>query len=202
MHPRLFVGMRKCHMKNLISLHHTGLFALLLFAASCQHHEAPAPAKPVLRTASFTYTFNSGQLGNGTAYEGEHPQNLSAVLTIEEMNANRCRVKLLLNNVMEGKTYLVHTHNAADPLTTPNFTPYDESPNADILSMAITGAGHSHSGHGHRISHVTAKGEQQSPFSFDYLTQQYDGFLVVHDPLKPLSTTDLKTYLVVNKFAR
>ncbi len=189
-------------MKNLISLHRNGLFALLLFAAACQHHEAPAPAKPVLRTASFTYTFNTGQLGNGTAYEGEHPQNLTAVLSIEEMNASRCRVKLLINNIMEGKTYLVHTHNAADPLTTPNFTPYDESPNADILSMAITGAGHSHGSHGHRLAHTTAQGEQQSPFSFDYLTQQYEGFLVVHDPLKPLSTTDLKTYLVVNKFAR
>lgn len=178
-----------------------GLFLLVILAA-CQHHEAPAPASPVLRTASFTYTFNTGQLGNGTAYEGEHPQNLTAVLTIEEMNANRCRVKLLLNNVVEGKTYLVHTHNAADPTSTPNFTPYDESPNADILSLAITGAGHSHGSHGHRLAHTIAQGEQQSPFSFDYLTQQYDGFLVIHDPLKPLSTTDLKTYLVVNKFAR
>lgn len=193
--------MRKRHMHYPNLSNRICLFLLAILAA-CQHHEAPAPASSVLRTASFTYTFNTGQLGNGTAYEGEHPQNLTAVLTIEEMNANRCRVKLLLNNVVEGKTYLVHTHNAADPTSTPNFTPYDESPNADILSLAITGAGHSHGSHGHRLAHTIAQGEQQSPFSFDYLTQQYDGFLVVHDPLKPLSTTDLKTYLVVNKFAR
>lgn len=177
-------------------------FGLLFGISSCQHHEAPAPAAAVLRTATYTYAFNRGQLGEGTAYQGNHATNMTAVLTIEELGENRCRVKMLLNHAIEGTTYLVHAHDAANQETTPNNTPYLESPNEAVLSLAITGVGHSHGRSGHRVAHITAKGEQESPFGFDYLTQMYAGFLVVHDPLQPLSTTNLQSYLVVNKFAR
>lgn len=170
--------------------------------SSCQHHETPAPAAAVLRTATYTYAFNRGQLGDGTAYQGDHATNMTAVLTIEELSENRCRVKMLLNHAIEGTTYLVHAHDAAQPETTPNNTPYVESPNEAILSLAITGVGHSHGKSGQRVVHITAKGEQESRFGFDYLTQVYDGFMVVHDPLQPVSTTNLQSFLVVNKFAR
>lgn len=178
------------------------LLGLLFGFSSCHHQEAPAPTEAVLRTATYNYAFNRGQLGEGTAYQGAHATNMTAVLTIEELSENRCRVKMLLNHAIEGTTYLVHAHDAANQETTPNNTPYLESPNEAVLSLAITGAGHSHGRSGQRVAHITAKGEQESPFSFDYLTQLYDGFLVVHDPLQPLSTTNLQSYLVVNKFAR
>lgn len=179
------------------------LFAsvLLLFSA-CQHHEAPVPAEVVLRSATYTYAFNRGQLGEGTAYQGDHATHMTAVLTIEELSENRCRVKMLLNHAIEGTTYLVHAHDAAYPETTPNNTPYVESPNEAILSLAITGVGHNHGGLGHRVAHIAAKGEQESRFGFDYLTQVYGGFIVVHDPLQSVSTTNLQSFLVVNKFAR
>lgn len=179
------------------------LFAstLLLFSA-CQHHEAPAPTEAVLRTATYTYAFNRGQLGEGTAYQGAHATNMTAVFTIEELSENRCRVKMLLNHAIEGTTYLIHAHDAANPESTPNNTPYMETPNEAVLSLAITGAGHSHGRSGQRVVHITAKGEQESRFGFDYLTQVYDGFIVVHDPLQPVSTNNLRSFLVVNKFAR
>lgn len=181
----------------------TTLIGLLLLGfSSCQHHEAPAPTEAVLRTATFTYAFNRGQLGNAAAYEGDHPSTMTAVLTIEELSENRCRVKMLLNHAIEGTTYLVHAHDAANPENTPNNTPYTESPNEAVLSLAITGVGHSHGRSSQRVAHITAKGEHESPFGFNYLTQLYDGFLVVHDPLQPLSTTNLRSFLVVNKFAR
>ncbi len=144
-----------------------------------------------LRSASYEVAFNEGQaLGNSeVAYNGDHPRNLSATLTIEEKGTGESTVTVTLNNTIDGLDYAVHSHDAADPATTPNGTPYNETPNGDVFAGAITGNGES----------VSASNE--SPISFVELTEEYQAFFVVHDPTQDISTTDLTTYLVLGSFA-
>ncbi|MDA8693487.1 hypothetical protein N9L92_05430, partial [Saprospiraceae bacterium] len=85
-------------------------------------------------------------------------------------------VMIELTNTVDSVIYRVNAHNSADPTTTPNGTPYDETPNAGILNGQISGNGES----------VTLS--QISTMSFEELTTVYDGFLVVHDPLQTVNT--------------
>lgn len=147
------------------------------------------PTDPPFRMMSYEYSFNTGQVGDGTAYNGPHNSDLMAVLTITEVSSMESMVSVTLTNTVSGEMYMVHAHDAADPATTPNGTPYIESPNDDVLNLMIHGTGDN------------AMGSMMSPMSFDELTGSYEGFFVVHDPLQPISTTDLTTYLVVGLFA-
>lgn len=142
------------------------------------------------RNRTFNYAFNTGQVGAGTAYQGTHPNNLTASLKLEELDNAQTRVTISLTNTISGQIYSVHAHDAADPATTPNGTPYNEVPNANVLVQQLNGNG------------GTVSGSMVSNKSFSELTQTYNGFLVVHDPTQTISTTDLKTYLVVGTFAR
>jgi len=147
------------------------------------------PADPPFRTAQYEYLFNTGQVGDGTAYSGAHNSDLMAILTLTEVSMTETRVSVTLTNTINGEHYMVHAHDAADPASTPNGTPYDEAPNGDVLNIMIHGNG------------ANAMGSMVSPISFDELTNTYEGFFVVHDPLQPISTTDLTTYIVVGLFA-
>jgi len=146
-----------------------------------------------LRTETFTYAFNEGQALNNddTAYDGNHPRNLSATLTIEEKGTGEATVTVTLNNTLDGFDYPVHSHDAADPATTPNGTPYNETPNGDVFAGAIAGNGGSAS-----LSNETEE------MTYRELINNYDGFFVVHDPTQEISTTDLTTYLILGKTAR
>ncbi|MCH8568179.1 MAG: hypothetical protein LAT67_07945 [Balneolales bacterium] len=158
-------------------------------------------AEPNLRSVTFEYSFNEGQLlgDPSTAYDGEHPRDLSATLTLNEQIDGSTELVVMLNNALDGETYAVHTHDAADPSTTPNGTPYNETPNGDILNVMVGGNGHSH---GSTSSHGGAMASQTSSFSLNFLTRDYEGFFVIHDPLQDISTTDLTTYLVLDLTAR
>lgn len=143
-----------------------------------------------LRTASFEYAFNEGQTaGEATAYEGEHARDLMATLTIEEQIDGTSLVTIMLNNTVDGENYAVHAHDFADPAETPNRTPYNETPNADVFAGMIMASGD------------TGTASNESPMSYNDLTQNYEAFLVVHDPLQELSTEILTTYLVLGVFA-
>ncbi len=134
---------------------------------------------------SMTYNYEfSGE------YDGNHDSTFSAVLKITEIDANSSTVEVTLNNTVSGEVYNVHSHDAADPATTPNGTPYNETPNGNVFAKPATGNGGS----------VTIS--QTSTKSYTELTSSYDAFFVVHDPLQTLSTVDLTTYLVVGTFAR
>lgn len=165
-----------------------------LFSACNEDSPLAPPAE--LRSESFTYAFNEGQLlGNtDTAYNsdeaGDHPRNLTAEILIEEMENGNARVTVTLENTLEGFTYPVHAHDAADPATTPNGTPYNESPNGNIFAGGIEGNG------------GTAMASNESSLTYDELINQYEGFFVVHDPTQDISTTDLTTYLVLGVFAQ
>ena len=174
----------KTSMKKLLVL---PLMAMFLFSACSKNDETEVKE---LKQKSFTYAFNTGQVGQGTAYDGMHPKNLSAMLMLEELSSGKTRVTVTLMNSVDGEMYMVHAHDAADPMSTPNGTPYNESPNTDVLVGMITGNG------------GNASYSQESSMSFDQLTTVYSGFLVVHDPMQQVSTTDLTTYLVVGSFAR
>jgi hypothetical protein len=148
--------------------------------------------EPNLRTESFTYDFNEGQLLDdmATAYEGSHERNLTATLTLNEQIDGSTEVMVTLNNTVDGEMYPVHSHDAADPTMTPNGTPYDETPNSNVIAQAVEGNG----------GEVTTT--NMSTLSFNTLTRDYDGFFVVHDPLQDISTVDLTTYLILGATAR
>lgn len=143
-----------------------------------------------LSQETFDVAFNTGQIAAPFAYMGTHPSTASAHVRLQELANGSTRVSIHLHDVLDGELYHIHAHDFADAATTPNGTPYNETPNGDVLSMAITASG------------TTAGASQISPMSFDNLTTVYEGFFVVHDPLVALSTTDPTTYIFLSQFAR
>lgn len=141
-------------------------------------------------SSTFNYAFNTGQVGAGTAYSGSHPTDYSASMMVEELDDDKSRISVTLNNTVDGQMYMLHAHDAADPATTPNGTPYNETPNSAVFVQMIEGNGAS----------VTAT--QEVNFSYEYITETYSGFFVSHDPTQAISTVDLTTYLIVGGFAR
>lgn len=143
-----------------------------------------------LETATYNYNFNVGQVASSFAYNGTHINTLSARVFLEEQSSGQTEVTITLNNTIIGETYHIHSHDAADAATTPNGTPYNESPNADVFIQHINGDGGS----------VSAT--QMSTKTLTELTTMYNGFLVVHDPLQAISTVDPTTYVILGSFAR
>lgn len=171
--------------KNLII---NALFLTVLFAAvtSCEKEE------PVeLETQTFSYDFNTGQTVAAYAYNtatGTHPTTLKAELVLEEMEDDQTKITVKLTNPEAGQTYMVHAHNKADPNTTANGTPYNETPNATVVTMSISAA--------------DAEASFTSNMSFEELTTEYEGFFVIHDPLQAINTADPTTYVILGDFAR
>jgi len=154
--------------------------------------DSPVGTESELRSQTSTYAFNEGQAigDDATAYRGEHDRNLSAELIIEEREDGNADVTVRLSNTVSGETYPVHAHDMADPDTTPNGTPYNETPNGDVFAGGIEGNG------------GTASLTNETSISYDELVNSYEAFFVVHDPLQDLSTVDLTTYLVLGVFAQ
>lgn len=162
--------------------------ALCFGTTSCEEEEERNNTSN--RGKTFVYAFNNGELGAGTAYEGRHSSDLTAELMITENGAN-ADITVTLNNTIDGEMYPLHAHDAADPATTPNGTPYDETPNSDVLVTMVEGNG------GTVSETYTTNG-----YSYANLVGDYQGFFVVHDPTQAISTQDLSTYLAVGNFAR
>ncbi|HCS21306.1 MAG TPA: hypothetical protein DIW47_12225 [Bacteroidetes bacterium] len=173
----------KTSLKSLLIL---PLMAVLVLSSCKKDEDEPV----AMKSKTYNYAFNTGQVGAGTEYDGTHAKNLTAMITLDELSGGKTKVTVSLMNTMNGEMYMVHSHDAADPMSTPNGTPYNESPNANVLVGMVSGNG------------GTASYSQESNMSFDALTTQYNGFFVVHDPLQQVSTTDLSTYLIVAAFAR
>jgi len=147
--------------------------------------------EPMLRSQAFDYAFNEGQLvGPASTYDGEHPRNLTARMEVMEMPNGTAKIMVMLNNTLPGQMYMIHSHDMADPATTPNGTPYNEAPNANVLVEMVTPQG------------TSVMVEHNSTLTYDELLENYDGFLVVHDPTQALSTVDLTTYLILGVVAR
>jgi len=143
-----------------------------------------------LQSASFSYDFNSGQIADVFAYIGTHPNSLSATIKVDEKKDGGTDITITLENTIDGETYPTHAHDMADPLTTPNGTPYNETPNSAVFAGAIVGNGGS------------ASLTKTSSMSFEEITTSYDGFFVVHDPLQDITTIDPTTYVMLGVFAR
>lgn len=161
----------------------------LTFLTSCDK-EDDNDNMPSMRSMNLNYEFNNGQLVASAPYEGMHGDNLTAMMELKETSNGKTTIKVTLMNTVNGAVYNVHAHDAADPATTPNGTPYNETPNASILVQQVTGNG------------ATVSVSQTADISYDELTMNYEGFFVVHDPLQAMSTVDISTYLVVGLFAR
>jgi hypothetical protein len=170
-------------LKNLVI---NSLFLVILLATftSCQKEDDADE----METKTFTYDFNTGQIDPTYAYSGSHPTDFSAELKLEEMEDDKTKITVMLMNPEAGRTYMVHAHDKADASTTPNNTPYNETPNSDVYAQMIPAADGSMS--------------FTSDMSFEKLTTEYEGFFVIHDPLQTLDTTDPTTYLVLGNFAR
>jgi len=142
------------------------------------------------KSKEFTYDFNTGQLVPSYAYSGSHMNNLSAKLKVQEVAGDMSRVTVTLMNSINGEMYMVHAHDVAGPMSTPNGTPYNEAPNSDVCTLMIMGNGGSN------------WKSQLSTKSYAELTMTYEAFFVVHDPLQPITTTDPTTYVILGSFAR
>lgn len=169
-----------------------GLFGLLVLCSvilttSCSKDDDD---DDTLRTQTFQYEMHNGQVVPSAPYAGVHPSDFPVTLQLEELENGNTNITVTIQKSLDGVRYHMHAHDAADPTTTPNGTPYVEAPNGDIFAQALDGNGGSVS-----IS-------QEANRSFDELINDYNGFFVVHDPLQAISTTDLGTFLVVGGFAR
>ncbi len=143
-----------------------------------------------LSSSTFNYDFNTGQLVPDFAYTGSHPNNLEAAIQVDELADNRSRVTVRLMNTLDGEMYHIHAHDSADPASTPNGTPYIESPNGDVFASMLEGNG------------GMAGAAMISTLSYDMILNNYDGFFVVHDPLQAIDTTNPTTYIILGLFAR
>lgn len=166
------------------------ILSLGIVMSSCKKDEMEGPARtPAMQTASYNYEFNNGQVVPTAAYSGTHKDKLSATVKVDEISSTQSMITVTLNNSISGQTYNIHSHDAADP-TTPNGTPYNETPNTGLLTMMINGTG------------GMVMGSQMSAMSYTDITSNYSGFLVVHDPLQPIDTTNPATYLLLGLFAQ
>jgi len=144
----------------------------------------------ILQSTSFSYSFHNGQVVSSAPYLGTHSSDLTATLKLDELENGNTNITVSIDNTLEGQTYHTHAHDAADASSTPNGTPYSESPNSSIFAQAIMGNG------------GTATISQEATMSYDELVSDYAGFFVIHDPLQTVNTADISTYLVVGGFAR
>lgn len=166
---------------------------LIIGLASCTDDQVEPQTEPnvtVEESSKFMYSFNNGQVVPTSVYNGNHADNLSGEMLVEGLSNGKTRITVTLNNSINGETYMIHAHDAADPATTPNGTPYNESPNTGVFTQMVKGNGAS----------VTAM--QTTDMSYAEITGSYEAFFVVHDPLQNVSTTDLTTYLLLGSFAR
>ena len=166
------------------------LLLIPLGMSSCKKEDMDdAPVTPAAKSMTYNYEFNNGQVVSTAAYKGTHKDDLTASIKVEE-SGSKAKITVTLNNTINGEIYRIHSHNAADPTTTPNMTPYNETPNSDVFAQMVTGNG------------GTVSVSQTANKSYAEITGTYDAFFVVHDPLQAMSTTDISTYLFVGKIAR
>lgn len=160
---------------------------------SCKKEEMEPetpPVTPTMQSSTYDYEFNNGQVVATAAYDGQHMDNLTAKMMVEEISSTQCKITVTLMNTIDGEMYMMHAHDAMDPNMTPNGTPYNETPNSNVFVQMVTGNG------------GTVSANQLVNMSFSDITASYNGFFVIHDPLQAVSTTDISTYLVVGSFAR
>lgn len=170
----------------------TALFVAIFaigFMTSCD--DDMEMEEEMLSTTSFEYIAHNGQVLPDLPYSGIHPTtDFKATMALEELSNGNTQITVTLDNTVDGATYHMHAHDAADASTTPNGTPYNESPNADVLAGSVEGNG------------GTVMLTQEAAISYEELTTTYEGFFVIHDPLQAVSTVDITTYLTVGAFAR
>lgn len=119
------------------------ILSLGIVMSSCKkEEEEPTPTPtPAMQTATYNYEFNNGQVVPSAAYSGMHSDDLSASITVDEVSSTQSMISVTVNNTVSGQTYNIHAHDAADPTTTPNGTPYNESPNANVFAQMAAGNG-------------------------------------------------------------
>ncbi|WMX16387.1 MULTISPECIES: hypothetical protein [unclassified Aureispira] len=158
------------------------LLALVIGFMSCEKEAE-------LQSKTYNYSFNTGQAAAAYAYSGSHPNTIKAELKLDEMADGTTKVSVTLTGALDS-TYMVHAHDMATASSTPNNTPYLETPNGNVYATPIM------------VSGGTGTSSQISTKSFEDLTTTYDGFFVVHDPTQAINTADPTTYVVLGTFAR
>lgn len=161
----------------------------LLLAVACKKDD-DEPAVVTYSSTEFNYVMHEGQVIPSAPYGGTHDQDLTATMSLQELANGNTTITVTLDNTISGETYHIHAHDAADPASTPNGTPYTETPNSNVLTVNVDGNG------------GMVSVSQEAMMSYADLISIYEGFFVVHDPLQAISTTDFTSFLVVSSFAR
>ncbi len=162
------------------------VYALLFLSiiASCKDEDE------ALMSKTFYYEFHNGQTVTASPYLGTHPSDLSASITVEELRTGGSMISVSILNSLDGELYNVRAYDAADPATTPNGTPYNETPNSALFVSSKEGDG------------GTITLSQETDMSYEEIINSYNGYFVIHDPLQETSTSNISTYLVIGTFAK
>ncbi|MDZ7847969.1 MAG: hypothetical protein U5L96_15125 [Owenweeksia sp.] len=91
--------------------------SLIMGLAACEKDdEDDMDDNPMLKSKTFSYDFNNGQVVPSAAYDANHPGDLTAELMVEEMADGGSKITVTLMNTVDGETYPVHAHDAKDPV--------------------------------------------------------------------------------------
>ena len=158
---------------------------LLFIFISCNKDDDSTEDEP---DYLYEYSFNEGQALEQAAYQGDHNRNMTAQLKLRPVDTGGTLLEVTLTHTVEGETYPVHAHDAAE--NTNHGNPYNLSVNSEVMDQNPVGNGGTVT-----ISHY-------SPLSRDSISKNYNGYFVVHDPLQDMNTADPTTFLILGKFAR
>ena len=169
------------------------LGVLSILAFSCKKDD-PTDVAKVYRRQVYTYQFNSGQVIGKPAYYNRRVRldSMRATVVLQEQPLNQTLITVTLFNGPGGAVFPVGVHRVDS-----SYWGYSAGPDARVFAkqMATKGLG----------SAVTDS--FRSRYSFDFLTEEYNGFFTVKDPVAPdpeyrIDTTSSAVFPVFGTFAR
>ncbi|RYD51481.1 MAG: hypothetical protein EOP52_10850 [Sphingobacteriales bacterium] len=170
------------------------LAALPVCLFSCTKDDVTESA-PVYRHQVYNYSFNRGQVAGKPLYYNRRLRldSMRAVLILDEKPDTATLITISLFNAPANETFPVGIHLAEDTAR------WGYRRTADSAIFARTMGGN---GQGSVVTDTF-----RTRFSFDYLTKNYRGWLIVKDPVLPDTTLNIDTsspaiFPVFGTFAR
>jgi hypothetical protein len=163
------------------------LFTSIFFFSCKKETPTPDPVPVAPKILSVNYRFNNGDLHNGYAYQGQHPDNFNAKLRLIEKD-DKVLAEITLYNSIQDRQYVIEAHQIADSTKTPNKTPFIQNPASTIFTKTIIGTG------------GTVTVFQEIEKTFAQISTDTNYVLIIHDPLQTYSTSLAYRFLVYTSF--
>lgn len=169
------------------------LGVLSLGAFSCKKDD-PTEAAQVYRRQVYSYRFNSGQFVGKPPYYNKRVRldSMRARVVLEERPEEKTLIIVSLYNAPEGQVFPVGVRRLDS-----TYWGYAANFDADVFSKEMGGKG---------LGSVITD-SMQSPYSYDFLLNKYNGYFIVKDPVAPdpsfnLDTTSPALFPIFGTFAR